>query len=170
MKDLQIQAHEMVALNGPNSAEFLLLVFALEAIGARPSYINHNLTGPALHHCITLCEPRIVLADRETTPRIEPGKEDLAKAGGIQVVYYDEQLFTSLVDTAPLPAHRSRDGIQAEDVRSLIYTSGTTGLPKGVMMLTGRTLFTARNMAKYLELKQSDKFYTCLPLYHGKSS
>lgn len=34
-------------------------------------------------------------------------------------------------------------------------------------MLTGRNINTARGMAKYLGLKPGDKFYTCLPLYHG---
>lgn len=41
------------------------------------------------------------------------------------------------------------------------------GLPKGVMMVTGRWINTARGMAEYLKLKPGDKFYTCLPLYHG---
>jgi acyl-CoA synthetase (AMP-forming)/AMP-acid ligase II len=35
------------------------------------------------------------------------------------------------------------------------------------MMITGRWLNTARAMAEYLRLKPGDKFYTCLPLYHG---
>lgn len=72
----------------------------------------------------------------------------------------------ALSDRTPLPDAR-RSIVQAGDVRNIIYTSGTTGLPKGVMMLTGRSLNTARAVATYLKLKPSDKFYTCLPLYHG---
>lgn len=34
-------------------------------------------------------------------------------------------------------------------------------------MLVGRALNTARGVSEYLKLKPSDKFYTCLPLYHG---
>lgn len=33
--------------------------------------------------------------------------------------------------------------------------------------MTGRWLNTARGMAEYLRLTPKDKFYTCLPLYHG---
>ena len=34
------------------------------------------------------------------------------------------------------------------------------------MILVGRHLNTARNVAEYLKLKPGDKMYTCLPLYH----
>lgn len=35
------------------------------------------------------------------------------------------------------------------------------------MGLVGRALNTARGVAEYLKLTPDDKFYTCLPLYHG---
>ncbi|KAI5358539.1 Putative AMP-dependent synthetase/ligase, AMP-binding, AMP-binding enzyme domain, ANL [Septoria linicola] len=165
MNDLGIQRNEMVALSGSNSAEYLMLWFAMDGIGACQSFVNHNLTGKALEHCIKLCECRYVLADRETSERLEPCREDLEKAG-VKIVYYDEALIAGLRDTTLIPAARTM-GMQSADTRYLIYTSGTTGLPKGVMMLNGRSINTGRGMAKYLQLKQGDRFYTCLPLYHG---
>jgi acyl-CoA synthetase (AMP-forming)/AMP-acid ligase II len=50
IRDLKIQPGEMVALNGPNSPEYMLLWFALEGIGAGVSYVNCNLTGQPLIH------------------------------------------------------------------------------------------------------------------------
>jgi hypothetical protein len=35
-------------------------------------------------------------------------------------------------------------------------------------MQTGRILNGSRAFAQLLELTQEDRFYTCLPLYHGK--
>lgn len=52
MNDLQIERDEMVALDGPNSAEYLLLWFALEGIGARVAYVNCHLTGTPLTHSV----------------------------------------------------------------------------------------------------------------------
>jgi hypothetical protein len=52
MKDLGIERDEMVAMDAPNSAEYLLLWFALEGIGARISFINCNLTGTPLVHSV----------------------------------------------------------------------------------------------------------------------
>lgn len=52
MNELGVQRDEIVALNGPNSAEYLMLLFALNAVGAVASFINCNLTGNALEHCV----------------------------------------------------------------------------------------------------------------------
>jgi acyl-CoA synthetase (AMP-forming)/AMP-acid ligase II len=52
MNDLGIQKGEVVALDGPNSCSYLLLWFALEGIGACPAFINSNLTGESLQHCV----------------------------------------------------------------------------------------------------------------------
>lgn len=83
-------------------------------------------------------------------------------------MYYDENSIASLRDLSPLPRERTI-GTKFTDVRSLIYTSGTTGNPKGVMLLTGRVCNTPRTMSTYLKLKSTDKFYTCLPLYHASA-
>ena len=87
----------------------------------------------------------------------------------IQTLHYDQTLFDSLVDSTPITFERTAS-ILFSDLRCLIYTSGTTGLPKGVMITTGRHLNTARSVATYLKLKPGEKFYTCLPLYHGAAA
>jgi hypothetical protein len=51
MNDLGVEIGEMVAVDGGNSPEYLMLWFALDAIGATISYINWNLTGAGLVHC-----------------------------------------------------------------------------------------------------------------------
>ncbi|WPB08043.1 uncharacterized protein RHO25_012707 [Cercospora beticola] len=165
MSDLGIQRGEMIALSGPNSAEYLMIWFAIDGIGGQQSFINHNLTGKALSHCAKLCGTRYMLADRETSERLEPCRAELEEAG-ITIVYYDEAVINALSNGTPIPASRT-EGIMPTDTRGLIYTSGTTGLPKGVMMTSGRSINIGRTMADYLQLKRGDKFYTCLPLYHG---
>lgn len=79
---------------------------------------------------------------------------------------YSQSFVENLVDTSPLPQERHA-AVLPEDIRGLIYTSGTTGLPKAVAMLTARELMVGHNTAKLLRLKPSDRFYTCMPLYHG---
>lgn len=51
MNDLGIGVEEVVAINGGNSPEYLMLWFALDAIGAVSSFVNWNLTGAGLVHC-----------------------------------------------------------------------------------------------------------------------
>ena len=52
LKELGIQRGEIVALDGGNSPEYLIIWYALEGIGAVPSFVNNNLNGQSLLHCI----------------------------------------------------------------------------------------------------------------------
>lgn len=52
MKDMGVESGEMVAIDGGNSPEYYMLWFALDAIGAKISFLNWNLTGAGLVHCI----------------------------------------------------------------------------------------------------------------------
>ncbi|KAK0906427.1 hypothetical protein LTR57_017797 [Friedmanniomyces endolithicus] len=165
MNDLGVRQGEMVALNGPNSAEFLMIFFGLEAVGAHVAFTNCHLTGGPLVHSVKLAEARYMIADRDIRHLVEPCGDDLAKAA-VETAYYDEASLAALNDTTPIPAARSAS-VLSSDVHALIYTSGTTGLPKGVMITAGRWINTARGTADLLRLMPEDKFYTCLPLYHG---
>lgn len=53
--ELGVEAGEVVALDGGNSAEYLMLWMALDAVGACVSFVNWNLTGEGLVHCVKVC-------------------------------------------------------------------------------------------------------------------
>ena len=165
MKDLNIKPQEIVAIDGGNSPEYLLLWFGLEAAHACPAFINCNLTAGPLSHSVKLSDSRYLIADRATQDLVSPCEEEL-KSGGVQTIYYDEAFISSLNDTAPIPKSMHQ-AISPSELGGLIYTSGTTGLPKAVVMTRGRGLNTARGVSMYLKLKPGNRMYTCLPLYHG---
>ncbi|KKZ61643.1 hypothetical protein EMCG_03828 [[Emmonsia] crescens] len=165
MNSLGIERGELVALDGGNSPEYLLLSYGLESIGACPSFINSNLTAAPLVHCVKLCEARYLLADRETEHLVQPCEEELKEAN-VQTIYYDSELIASMKDKTPAPDSR-RAGFGTEDLAALIYTSGTTGLPKATNLIRRKELTTARGVWRHLGLKPGKKMYTCLPLYHG---
>ncbi|PSN73242.1 long-chain fatty acid transporter-like protein [Corynespora cassiicola Philippines] len=165
INDLGVQVGEIVALDGGNGPEYMMLWFALDGIGAITSFVNWNLTGAALLHCIKLCESRYIIADSDVRSNVEPCRAEVEEIG-VQIKYYDPTFISSLSDSTPTPESR-RENISVESLRSLLYTSGTTGLPKGVMMSTGRELLVGYMTAKSLNLKPSDRMYTCMPLYHG---
>jgi acyl-CoA synthetase (AMP-forming)/AMP-acid ligase II len=162
--DLGVQRDEMVALDGPNSPQYVMILLALNAIGAASAYINSNLTAAALVHCVEISGAKHLLADRAVQNLVDPCHEALRKTGKM-VTFYDNDLAGSLADATPLPAER-RAGLSPTGVARVIYTSGTTGLPKGVMLARTRELVSAKSISQYLQLKPGVRMYTCLPLYH----
>ncbi len=165
LKDLDIQPGEMVALDGPNSPQYLMIWFAIEGLGACPAFINCNLTANPLTHSVKLCDARYLISDSSVRQLISPCESDLS-AANVKTVYYDPAFIASLTDTTPLPASR-RTKIDPTAISSLIYTSGTTGMPKGTILTRGRELNLTKAVSDYLGLKPGDKMYSCLPLYHG---
>ncbi|KAF2706502.1 long-chain fatty acid transporter-like protein [Pleomassaria siparia CBS 279.74] len=165
IKDLGVKVGEVVAIDGGNSAEYLMLWFALDAVGAVTSFVNWNLTGAGLVHCVEICDSRYLITDSDVRDNVEPSRSQFEDMG-VKIQYYGPSFFASLKDDAPIPESR-RDSISVESVRSIIYSSGTTGLPKGVIMSTGRELLVGFTAARYLGLKPEDRIYTCMPMYHG---
>jgi acyl-CoA synthetase (AMP-forming)/AMP-acid ligase II len=84
----------------------------------------------------------------------------------VQPIYYDEHFIANLSDSEPIP-EELRKNKAPDSVTSLLYTSGSTGLPKAVIMITAREILVAHSVSRYLRLTKSDRFYTCMPLYHG---
>lgn len=178
IQEFDIQKHEIVAIDGGNSPEYLLLWFGLEAVGACPAFINCNLTKEPLIHSVKLCESRYVIADEDVRNLVDPCADQLA-SNNVRISYYNQSLFESFANSGKYATRPPKDrttNFLPDDTCSLIYTSGTTGLPKGTIMLRGRELNTGRGVSLYLGLSQQSKYrsdrgpdmmYTCLPLYHG---
>ncbi|KAF2833088.1 long-chain fatty acid transporter-like protein [Ophiobolus disseminans] len=165
MNDMGVEVGEVVAIDGGNSPEYLMLWFALDAIGATTSFVNWNLTGPGLVHCAKLCGSRYLITDTDVKYNVEPCRAEFEDLG-VKIHYYDPSFIASLLDNTPIPKSR-QENISLESVRGLIYTSGTTGLPKAVAMSTGRELLVGHSTAQYLELKPTSIMFTCMPMYHG---
>jgi hypothetical protein len=58
VQELGVRKNELIAINGPNSPEYLFLWFGLDMIGACPAFINCHLTGKALEHCVKVIQHR----------------------------------------------------------------------------------------------------------------
>lgn len=166
MNDLGVQKDEIVGIDGTNSPEYLMLWFGLEAIGAVPAFLNCNLTTNSLIHCIKVCELRILLCDEDVRHLVQPCEAEISGIS-VKTVYYSASSLESLPNTTTIPQSR-RSNISPDSMRYLMFTSGTTGLPKAVMLWASRSLITATEIARYLDLKSGkSRMYTCLPLYHG---
>lgn len=171
VEDLGIQKNEIVALDGGNSPEYLMLWFGLESVGACNAFINCHLTKEPLVHSVKLCGARYALVDKDVAGLVEPCQQQLTE-NGCDILWYDRNRLEEITRKESKYASRTpdelRSGLQPLEASSLIYTSGTTGLPKGTIMIRARELVLSQRISKYLGLQpHKHKMFTCLPLYHG---
>jgi len=98
LTSLGIQKDEIVAMDFVNSADFIWVWFGLWSIGAKPAFINYNLTGKPLVHTIETSTARIVLVDEAGRDKFS--EEVLAQHGFTRV---QEDTYTFHSDPSKLP-------------------------------------------------------------------
>lgn len=173
-----VERGDVISLMMENRIEFLALTVALNKLGATTGYINTNLRGRPLIHCVRVTQSKKCIFGGELTQALAEVKAELPLAEG------DDYLFVADADGAPAPnwAHSlaaDGDGAGVEnppatlentlgDTAMYLFTSGTTGLPKAAVISNRRFLASAglAHMAG-LRCTEKDRLYICLPLYHG---
>ncbi|KAH8152521.1 uncharacterized protein LAJ45_03361 [Morchella importuna] len=167
---------DIVALDFTNKPALIWVWYGLWAIGAKPAMINYNLSGERLVHCVRTSTARLVLVDGEVRGVLEGEEGERTRrmleteGGERQVVVFDEAT-ERVVETwkAVRPGDEERGGQKLPDMAMLIYTSGTTGMPKPAIISFQKLHFGAGFASRYIGLKSTDVYYTCMPLYHSSA-
>ena len=169
---------DVVSLVMENRIEFLAITVALNKLGATAGFINTNLRGKPLIHCITVTESKKCVFGEELAPALAEVKGELSLAEG------EDYLFVPDAGEAAAPnwasdltaesAAASPDNPPATmentlgDTAMYLFTSGTTGMPKAAVLSNRRYIASAAMSHKAgLKCTEEDRLYICLPLYHG---
>ncbi|KAI1463244.1 acetyl-CoA synthetase-like protein [Daldinia caldariorum] len=164
-----VKPKDIVAVDLQNSVHFIFISFGLWSIGAKPAYINYNLTDQPLIHCVKTANSVLMLVDPEVAVNIDDNVRE--SLGGLRIEYLTEEVKAEALAAEPArPSDSLRSGEAAKDIAILIYTSGTTGLPKAAIVSWKKLILAGSFIGGYLGTKQSDVFYTCMPLYHGSAT
>ncbi|KAF2085081.1 fatty acid transporter protein [Saccharata proteae CBS 121410] len=170
----RVKKGEVVAVDMMNGPRFLWCWFALWSLGAVPAFINYNLCGEALLHCIRVSTARLVLVDEGAAvwdKYDERVKAGLAEKNTVEAVVLEKEVMQEIESAKPfLAANTERSGLKHQDMALLIYTSGTTGLPKPAVVSWGKLHLAPSFVHHWLPLRRSDILYTCMPLYHSSAS
>ena len=120
-----IRPGELVAMYLTNSAEFLVIWMAMLSIGCAPAFLNYNLEGKALLHCLDVCETKLIITDDDPgcRARIEGAREEIEKTKGKKVVFLDDALQREIsAMKTVVPGDEYRDGVTGEFPVCLIFT------------------------------------------------
>lgn len=171
-----VKKGDLVAIYLQNREEYIFAWVALWSIGCAPAAINYNLTGDALLHCLKISEAKILIVDEDSgcRARVEESQDAIIGNLGMKPMVLDDAL-KAQISTHPttLPAKEMAKNIQGEFPAILLYTSGTTGMPKGCAFTMSRlytTLFMRRAMMGDSPGPDGDRWYSCMPLYHGTAA
>ncbi|KAF2970442.1 hypothetical protein GQX73_g3126 [Xylaria multiplex] len=148
-----LKPKDIVALDLVNSDHFILICFGLWSIGVKPAFINYNLTGNALCHCIKIANSVLVLVDPDIKSHVDESVRQ--ELGNLRIEILTPEFISAAMAADPIrPPNEVRSGEIGRDMASLIYTSGTTGLPKAAIV-SWTKLTTASNFP--------------MPLYHASA-
>jgi acyl-CoA synthetase (AMP-forming)/AMP-acid ligase II len=131
-----VKKNEVVAMDFMNGDTFIWVWFGLWSIGAKPAFINYNLTNKPLIHTIKTSTARYCFAGPQfKTEKYEgdvlnelSGQNFREEGGPVEVVFFDDKVKAEIDATKPIRAPDSeRSGQELKGMAGLIYTSGTTG-------------------------------------------
>ncbi|EEQ34355.1 hypothetical protein McanMca71_002653 [Microsporum canis] len=167
---------DLVAVYLQNREEFMIVWLALWSIGCAPAAINYNLASNALIHCLKISNSKILLVDEDPTcrSRVQECQEDIIDNLKMKPITLDD-FMKERIRTLPttLPPEELGEQIVGEFPAILLYTSGTTGMPKGSAFTMSRlytSLFIHQAAMGDQPGPNGDRWYSCMPLYHGTSA
>jgi acyl-CoA synthetase (AMP-forming)/AMP-acid ligase II len=160
LKDIYgVKPKEIVAIDFENSEKFIFVWFGLWSIGARVAFINYNLTGKSLVHCIRVSAASLLLVDPSVSSNIT--NEIREELRNVRMVTLTPDLeFAAMTTTAIRESDSARAGDKLRSMSLLIYTSGTTGLPKPAIISWSKCISGMNIIARWIGVARSDIFYT----------
>jgi len=155
------------AVMATNSADYVLLFFALARLGAILVPVNPDFgvseAGYVLEHAgvaAVACSAATLPVAREASAGMKIPPWFMLLEGSAEVV----PGFAELLESAPRSA--LPDDVAADDVCLIMYTSGTTGFPKGAMHSQRNFVLAGEGFVERMMLQPEDRLLCVLPLFH----
>ena len=150
-----VRPGDRVCIYLPSAPDWVAVFLALRRLGLTGVSIGNRPRPPELADLLSRFRVRLVITDAASLP----GAQAVCAEAGVD-----------LLDVT-IAATSTRNPAPVSSQAALIHlTSGSSGTPKGVLRTEADLLEEARNVARALELRPSDRVLCATPVYHSFAS
>ncbi|MBS0638303.1 MAG: AMP-binding protein [Acetobacteraceae bacterium] len=180
---LGVRKGEKVAILMGNKAEWVLMDFAITAIGAVMVGVNTWSTARELEYVLSHSDTTVLIAsDRflkadylALLDELRPWPETLPLLRHVIIVGAaarpDMMTFAAFemagAGVAPEAVRERAADVTPEDMAYILYTSGSTSRPKGVMILHRPLIENLYNIGERLGIDDTDRLWLAISLFWG---
>jgi acyl-[acyl-carrier-protein]-phospholipid O-acyltransferase/long-chain-fatty-acid--[acyl-carrier-protein] ligase len=173
-RKMPAESHRRVGVLLPNACATPVVLLSLWSVNRIPAVLNYSSGIATVLSCARLAGLKEIITSRRL---LEHLKFDAGafKAAGIELVFVEDvrrrvpawrQIAGALRHRLfPLPGNGFRGS--AEDTAVVLFTSGSEGEPKGVELTHRNLLANMRQMLAVVDIKDTDRFFVALPLFHS---
>jgi len=155
LKDLKIKENDKIILFDDNSIEVVILIFALNKIGAIFTILNTRTNNKKFQYIFNDIKSSTIFISHNYYKE----KKELIKQNFISIFINDNlleniQKYNIKTDKIEKTFFQFPNN---DKIATIIYTSGSTGFPKGVIVLNKNINFSMKEIQKRLEYQSNDK-------------
>ncbi|XP_071965191.1 long-chain fatty acid transport protein 2-like [Antedon mediterranea] len=173
-----LQQTDTVAFMMKNEPAFCWWFIGMRKIGVTCAFLNYNLRGTGLLHCIKISGSKVLVCggDADLIKAVVDILPELHQLGirvwlrrsNVEDLPAGIELIEDNVQDASASAisKSCRNQLTLTDQSYYIFTSGTTGLPKACKK-DNRGAIRGSVVLDYFDLREDDVLYSPLPLYHS---
>ncbi|MGC8886264.1 MAG: AMP-binding protein [Verrucomicrobiia bacterium] len=160
----------------PNVCATPLVIVALWKEGKTPTILNYSSGLNNMIKCAKIADIKYIITSRIFIERLRIQPVQFTSEGFH--LLYIEDIKEHISDTAKILAlfkslftvpclKPPGAGSLADKTAVILFTSGSEGEPKGVELTHSNILANIRQLLAVVDLRDSDRLFSCLPLFHS---